>query len=149
MSLTQRNAFTEYDVRSAYYSGTATLKSGEVLAFVNTATTTDADPRLRLGVQVTDPAAANLKLFAGIVAPDSDGVTGPCYVSLIVPKRNQIVPAFTKINATALTTALGLVAAQRQLGAFVDATTNEGLVAIAAETADTSVTAAVKAVKAL
>ncbi len=104
MGLPQYNASQDLATRTLWYSGTDTLREGYVLAYKNDATLTDADPKLRLGSNVVKPATANLKLFAGIVAESSDGKTGPCFVDVIVPRKHDILVAYTKVNATALST---------------------------------------------
>jgi len=146
MSLPQYNAATEVEVRSVYFTGSDKLKEGYALCFDQDASLTDADPRLRLGVAVEKPATANLNAFAGVVAPDSDGVTGPGFVSIIVPRKGQISKALVKADATAFTTLLKPVDASYALGADGDGF-GADTVAKAAQTADTSGTAAVKAVQ--
>lgn len=145
--LPQMNAAEQLDVRKVWYIGTDTLQEGYVLCFKVDASPTDADPKLRLGVAVEKPAAGNVNAFAGIVSPSSAGVKGPTFVDIIVPRKNGMARASVKADATAFTTLLGPVAASYSLGVVVPGSGNLPLEAVAAQTADTSGTAAVKVVQ--
>ena len=146
MSLANYHAVGFYnDVLSVYYSGTDTLQEGYALCYDVAASLTATDPKARLGNQCIKPATANLMAFAGLVGPSSAGKTGPCYIDVIPYNKNRFAYAYCKINATAFSTLLGPVDAQYALGAFSDSTVNLNFVGIAAETADTSTTAAKKA----
>lgn len=148
----QVNGAGDFGTKRVWYSGTDQLEVGYALAYDVAALvgSAAASQKQQRGVQVTKPATANLFAFAGIVSIKPDRV-GPCWVDIITPAgtKGEHVLARTKINATAYTTALGLVNDDYALGAFADATLNFGLVAIAAETADTSATAAVKLIRLL
>lgn len=145
--LPQMNAAEQLDVRKVWYLGSDTVQEGYVLCFDPDASLTDADPKLRLGVAVEKPAAANVNAFAGLVAPSSAGIKGPAFVDLVVPRKNGMARASVKANATAFTTLLGPAAGSYALAEVVPAGGNLPLEAVAAETADTSVTAAVKAIQ--
>jgi hypothetical protein len=145
--LVQSNACDHLEVRTVYYAGTDKLVAGNALAWDVAANIADTDPKKRLGNQVVKPATANLFAFAGIVAPQSDGITGPANVDIFIPRKGSFVTAWTHANMTAFTTALGLANNDYGLVTFADATLNLGLVAIAAQTVDTSGTAAAKLVK--
>jgi hypothetical protein len=145
--LVQSNACDHLEVRTVYYAGTDVLKTGYALAFDTAASLSATDPKTRLGNQVIKPATANLFAFAGLVAPQSDGLTGPCNVDIFIPRKGSFAVAWTHANATAYSTALGLANGSYGLVSFADATLNLGLVALAAETVDTSATAAVKLIK--
>lgn len=145
--LPQFDACDHLEVRTVWYAGTDKLVQGYALAYDVAATQVATDPKTRLGNQVVKPATANLFAFAGVVAPQSDGLTGPCYVDIFIPRKGSFAKAFTHSNMTAFTTALGLANNDYGLVTFADATLNLGLVALAAETVDTSGTAATKLVK--
>lgn len=145
--LPQMNAAESLDVRKVWYIGTDTLQEGYVLCFDNDATPNNADPKLRLGVAVEKPAAGNVNAFAGIVSASSAGVKGPAFVDIIVPRKNGVARASVKANATAFTTLLGPAAASYSLAEVVPGSGNLPLEAVAAETADTSATAAVKTIQ--
>lgn len=148
MGLPQNNASSNNQViEQVYYGGTATLKAGEAMSYDSDDTnapvssTTAARHDLR-GRRVVDPATANLGGFAGLVDESSAGVTGPAYISIIKPRRGDVVVGFTKINATKNSSTVGITnAGGRNLVSVGDATINVDLVAIALETKDTSTTA--------
>jgi hypothetical protein len=144
--MVSNNGSVDANLRTLWYIGTDTLQEGYALCYDQDATTDNADPKLRLGSAVEKPATANLNAFAGLVAPQSAGKTGPCWVDVIVPTRNQIVTAYTKANATAWSTALAPANASYALAAHADATLNLPLVAVACETHDSSTTEANKKV---
>lgn len=131
-----------------YYSGTDALATGYALCY-DVAASGSALDKTALGNQVCKPATANLMAFAGVVAPESNGFTGPGWVTLIVPNgsRGCVYDAYCHSNATAFSTALGPTDGQYYLADFSDSTLNlnwPGL--LAAETANTSSTSAVKKV---
>jgi hypothetical protein len=140
--LPQKSDADHLETRTVWYSGTDKLSSGYCVALDLTASKTDPDPKLRYGNVVAKPVTANLFSFAGVVAPQSDGLTGPCNIDILIPRKGCVLPTFTKLNMTAQTTPMGLVNNLYSLGAYADATVNFGLVGMAAETVDTSVTAA-------
>jgi hypothetical protein len=139
------------EVRTVYYAGTDKLAEGYALCYDTAASKTATDPKTRLGVQVVKPATAHLAAFAGVVAPQSDGLTGPCYVDIFVPRIGALVKAFTKANMTKFSTYLIPVDAQYALGAQAQGAAyaqaeqdalERSKVGLAAETVDTSATAA-------
>lgn len=129
--------------KHVYYAGTDLIEPGFALCYVHDATVDNADGKLAKGTQVAKPATANLMLFAGIA---QNKVQGPGWVEVATPQRGEAVKALVKANATAQTTALAPVNGEYGLGAFVDATLNLPLSALALETANTATTAAVKLV---
>lgn len=145
MGLVQSNATPTSKVKTVWYAGADVLQKGYALAYDVAATVAATDPKTRLGNQVVKPATANLFAFAGLVADGSAGKQGPCFVDIIEPEPGAFADAFMNINATAFTTALGLVNGSYALGAFADATLNFGLVGIATVTQDTSGAAALVA----
>lgn len=145
--LPQMNGSEQLDVRKVWYIGTDTLQEGYVLCFKVDASLTDADPKLRLGVAVEKPAAGNVNAFAGIVSASSAGVKGPAFVDIIVPRKNGMARASVKADATAFTSLLGPVAGSYSLAVVVPGSGNLPVEAVAAQTADTSATAAVKTIQ--
>ena len=76
-------------VRRVYYTGTATLIKGGVLAYATQATL--AAFTKGPGVDVAISGGAVNELFAGIVADDSVGVTDPAWINIIVPRGGDVV----------------------------------------------------------
>jgi hypothetical protein len=140
-------------IEQVFYAGTATLKAGEAVAYdlddTNApVTSTTLDRKNLRGRRVVDPATAVLGMFAGLVDEGSAGITGPAYISIVKPRRGDVVQAFTKSNMTKGSTVLGITnAGARSLVTSADATFNVDMVAIAMETKDTSTTAASALVK--
>lgn len=131
------------DTKIVYYAGTDTLSTGYALCYDVAASVGATDKKLELGTKVIKPATENLMAFAGVVHPESSGCsTG--WVKIIVPKRGVFCDVYTKADATAFTTALAPDDASYALAAHSDSTLNLPMVAVAAETADTSSTAATK-----
>lgn len=149
MGLPQNNASSNNQViETVFYGGTATLKAGEAMSYDSDdtnapVTSTTVDRKQLRGRRVVDPATANLGGFAGLVDESSAGITGPAYISIVKPRRGDVVVGFTKVNATKNSTVVGITnAGGRNLVSFTDATLNVDMVAIALETKDTSTTAA-------
>jgi hypothetical protein len=149
MALPTYNANREGATIAVYYSGTDTLSAGYALCYDQAASATATDPKARLGAQVVKPATANLSFFAGVVAESSAGRVGPCFVDIVVPMSGQIVAAYCNSNSTIATTLLAVQNGQYSLAAqaTLSAATLPTLVGVAAETADTSGTAANKYIK--
>lgn len=92
------------DTRSVYYNGTAALRQGQPLFYLNDAATgvnlPDATSgglpvgkNTRIG-QVVDginATGANLSAFAGIVSDAFVGMTGPRYVDILLPKHGDVI----------------------------------------------------------
>ena len=135
------------EVETYWFSGTDTLQAGYNLCFDVAASPTATDPRDRLGNIVIKPSTASLNAYAGVVAPQSGGKTGPCFVDVITPKAGRFTTAYCNANATAFSTALKPQDASYALAAHSDSTLNLPMMGLAAETADTSSTAANKVIK--
>ena len=136
----QYNANPRLETKKVWYSGTDVLYKGYALCYDVAASA--GTEKTSLGRQVVQPATANLMAFAGIV---QDGeVQGPAFVTIAVPRRGEFLDVYTKANATAFATALAPADGSYALAAHSDATLNLPMVAVAAETANTSVTAANK-----
>lgn len=118
MGLVQNNGSQDYVTKIVWYAGTATLKEGFALSYDNddtnapivpTAGDLSAQSRRNLrGRRVVDPATANLGGFAGLVAGSSDGVVGPAFVEIVVPRTGDIAVAWTNVNCTKNSTFLGI-----------------------------------------
>lgn len=72
-----------------YYEGSDTLHTGYALCY-NHDKGTAANVNVERGAAVEKPASANLENFAGVVHPNSDGVTGPCYVKIITAGHCEV-----------------------------------------------------------
>lgn len=146
-ALGQFDATEQLDVKTVYYSGTDKLGEGYNFCYDVAATVANADVKSRLFNAVIKPATANLMAYAGVIAPQSVGLTGPCFIDIIPHQKNKgVVKCLTNVNATAFSSALGPTNGSYALGTFADATLNVGFVALAAETFDSSGTAAAKAI---
>ena len=124
------------------------LEKGYLVCYKNTATvrTSPGDPNDTFGVTVTRPATANLMLPAGIVAVRPE--KGEGWIEVYdLNEVGTFVEAMLKVNATALTTALGGADGQYEIGSFTDATLNLAMIGLACETHNSSVTPAVKTIK--
>jgi len=142
----QYNARSQPNRKKVWYAGTDQLDVGYNLDY-DVAATKDATPvKTALGNQVVKPATANLNAYAGVVAVKPPSA-GPCYVEIFVPEKGECCEALCNANATAFTTVLGPQDGSYALAAKADSTFNLAAVAKAAETADTSVTAANKLIQ--
>lgn len=126
-----------------WYAGTDALLAGYNMCYDIAATVATTPVKTARGVAVTKPATANLMHYAGYVRYP---VTGPSYVTLVTPRKNEVGTPFCHVNATVSTTALGCANNDYGLVSFADATLNLAFVGLAMETADTSSTAANKLV---
>jgi len=88
----------DLDKRGVYYTGTVTLVSGQPLCFV----AYDNASLKGYGNEVEIPTSANQGNFAGIVHDESVGLTGPCYISMIVPRPGDVVEVLVS-NGAAVT----------------------------------------------
>ena len=88
----------DLDKRRVYYTGTVTLVSGQPLCFV----AYDNASLKGYGNEVEIPTSANQGNFAGIVHDESVGLTGPCYISMIVPRPGDVVEVLVS-NGAAVT----------------------------------------------
>lgn len=146
-ALAQFDGTEQLDVKTVYYSGTDLLGDGYIFCYDVAATVANVDVKSRLFNAVVKPATANLMAFAGVIAPQSIGLTGPCFIDIIPHQKNKgVVRALTNVNATAFSSALGPINNSYAFGTFADSTLNVGFAALAAETFDSSGTAAVKAI---
>jgi hypothetical protein len=97
--------FRDYQVSRFYYIGTSTLVAGQALCFKSTPTTISSsaigtggfikafpfDVDLPTTSTTEGPVTGNMRRVAGIVAPQSVGLTGPCFVDVIVPRPGDIL----------------------------------------------------------
>ena len=135
------NADEMEPTKIVYYSGEDELKAGYCLCYKHDATVYATDRKLARGVQVVKPATNNLKLFAGVVHTESDGVTGPGYIKIVEPRRGTMVNALCKSNSTVNTTELKLANGEYHMVAGTEHRGAEN-VAVAGETKNTSTTEA-------
>ena len=104
-------AFDQYNseklaLKSVYYEGSDTLKAGYCLCYNQDSVLDMAGATVVEGTQikgrflrVEKPATANLPYFAGIVSEGSNGVTGPCWVT-IVEANGHAFNVWTDSNVT-------------------------------------------------
>ena len=141
-----------------YYEGSDTLYEGYALCYnydttdnwmgksaadltVESATTAEGYQNEGKFIRVEKPATANLQWFAGVVAGNAGGITGPCALDIYVP-NGAIVPVRSKISSTVGKHALAIQNAQYYLGNPAAGNTNGAgrYVAVAEETVDRSST---------
>lgn len=103
----------DYQISRFYFTGTTTLRAGQALCFQQSPTSTTATIAARgfnsavknfpFDVKIPDAnnhgGASTPSVFAGIVAPQSVGFTGPGYIDVIVPKSGDILQVATAQNA--------------------------------------------------
>jgi hypothetical protein len=77
----------ELEIQRFYFTGTTTLAEGQILAYQELTTGTTKG----LGVDVEVLSSDNITVPAGIVPLNMDGVIGPGYIDLIVPRRGDII----------------------------------------------------------
>lgn len=120
----QYNSNQDIKTTRKYFSGTTTLRNGQILHYKQDATKTDADPKLRLGNQVVAVAAANVKFFAGIVPDTEAGKVGPCFVELLQPQAGDVVDV--EVDGTADIAAGDFLEPDGTLGALIKGTAAAG-----------------------
>ena len=128
-------------IKKVYYTGTDVLYGGYALCY-------DADTLERQGdddttaalvneqraTRVEKPAAANINYFAGVVAEKSSGLTGPCFITILLPTAHGTsVNVWTNASTTAVSTKLYLT-----IGSYALTTSGPVLVAEALQTIDRS-----------
>lgn len=153
--LAQYNGADLNETKIAWYDGTATLHGGEILFYnlddtnapvslpagsLSTPPTSAILARDLRGRKVTDGTTSGVSTnaWAGVVAPESSGFTGPCWVTLIVPRKGDIVSVRNAVSATKGTTVFGATTASNNGVSFADSTFNFPAVAVAIETKDNS-----------
>lgn len=104
--------------KRVYYTGSDTLGEGYCLCYdrdYGTASEADIDRAVR----VEKPAAGNLRHFAGVVAAEDAGRTGPCWVTVVEPQPNpgRLVAVHTDQACVLGTTALAVTADSYAAGA--------------------------------
>lgn len=108
--------------KRVYYTGGDALQEGALLCYNRDSTSTGgttaaADPAR--AYEVEKPAADNLKYFAGVVALEDAGKTGPCWISIVEPQPNpgRLVMLLTDRNCTLGSTRLAVQADSYAAGA--------------------------------
>jgi hypothetical protein len=128
--------------KQVYYEGTDTLRKGYLLCY-NQDTTTDmngatiADGLACNGkyLRVEKPATANIPYFAGVVAPESDGITGPAWITVVEPTGGPMVQVYSDADDDAIIEALWL-----QNGSYLAGSSGVAKLGIPVEAVDRSVT---------
>jgi len=115
----------EFNVRRVFYNGTATLAEGQILCFQDNPATTATDRSKGFPFDVQTPDSGNAKVFAGIVAEESIGKTGPCFIDIVVPRAGDILKVKVGRQADVAVDSLlrlnyitGTVSSLSTLGAF-------------------------------
>lgn len=88
-------------IQRVYYEGTDTLYTGYALCYnqdYGTAANVDESRMYR----VEKPSTSNNMFFAGVVAPNSSGKTGPCWIDIFRP--GSLCEVYTNQNCTISTT---------------------------------------------
>lgn len=119
MSLAQYNANNDLRNKRFYFTGTTTLRKGQILTLDLTATKTNTDPKLRLGSAVVDVAAAagNKNSIAGIVPDYEAGKVGPTFVELLQPAQQDTFDA--EVEGTTAVAAGDSLKGDNTLGALI------------------------------
>ena len=111
------NQQRDYQIARVFFTGTTTLGRGQSLSFMEVATTSSAPLISNVGsfanavksfpfdVKIPDAnnnAVTGTKpaVFAGIVAEQSVGKTGPCYIDIVVPKAGDILQVAVSQSAS-------------------------------------------------
>lgn len=167
MSLAQYNGSNVGNTEKVWYTGTNSLKAGQIVSVDLTAATslpagatsnpiTDYSlPRNLLGSEVADPnsaqtggalgggTASNVPLTAGIVTPGQGVLTGPCWVEIQKPVRGDICQIYNAVSATAGTTVFGAATGSNTASSVANVTTpTTAGIAISLQTLDNSAAAA-------
>jgi hypothetical protein len=108
--------------KRVYYTGGDALQEGALLCYNRDSTSTGgtaAAADLARAYEVEEPAADNLKYFAGVVALEDAGKTGPCWISVIEPQPNpgRLVMLLTNQNCTLGSTRLAVQSGSYAAGA--------------------------------
>lgn len=162
MALVQSNGSQDLYIKTVWYAGTQKLSQGQVVVYDNDDTLAPLVPvagdlsassrRNLRGNRVVDPVSTIKAGFAGLLYVGMTAV-GPAFIDLVVPRKGDIVPVSTKVNATKNSTVLivdsiggtnNLIAdGTDAVGSATTSTKVFDQVAIAYQTTDTSTTAAV------
>lgn len=95
----------QIEERRVYYTGSIELQAGQPLCFQETVAGTTKG----LGVDVELPNGDNSRVFAGIVAPSSVGISAPGWIRILVPKQGDILQVLvSNVSAVALNQMLKL-----------------------------------------
>lgn len=111
--------------RRVFYNGTATLAEGQILCFQDNPATTATDRSKGFPFDVQTPDSGNAKVFAGILAENSIGKVGPCFINIIAPLPGDVLKVKAGRQADAavgdvlrLNYITGTVSSLSTLGAF-------------------------------
>jgi hypothetical protein len=89
-------------LKRVYYEGSDTLGTGYALCY-NQDYGTAAEADVSRAKRVEKPSTSNNMFFAGVVAPSSGGLVGPCWIDIILP-GSKSVEVYAKANCTISTT---------------------------------------------
>jgi hypothetical protein len=87
-------------VRRMWYSGTAQLVQGQPLCYEETADDIDGTHDFPFNVEI--PNTNNEAVFAGIVAENSAGLTGPCMVDVVIPRPGDVLQVLVSTYSAAI-----------------------------------------------
>jgi len=121
--MAQYNGQQDVKTIRRYFSGTTTLRKGQIIHYNEAASKTGTLPN-RLGVEVEAVNSDNIKFFAGVVPDSEAGKVGPCWVELLQPQQGDIV----EVEADGTTDiAVGdFLEPDATLGALIDGTEAAG-----------------------
>ena len=77
------------NIEKRYYTGSQTMAQGQVLCYQESPAT--ASVTKGFGMDVEIPNTTNEAYFCGVVAPTSEGETGPAYIDVIIPKKKDMI----------------------------------------------------------
>lgn len=81
----------DFNILRVFYNGTATLAEGQILCFQDNPSTTATDRSKGFPFDVQTPDSGNALVFAGILAEESIGKTGPCFIDIVKPRPGDIL----------------------------------------------------------
>lgn len=105
-------------------SGSTALSEGDVLAYVEDASTSADDLNTRLGRQVEIPTSDSINFIAGVVGASDAGKTGKNYLTLIRPQPGDVVKAL--VNGDTDVSVGDLLEYDVTKGALISATAADG-----------------------
>jgi hypothetical protein len=118
------NGSQDVKVVRRYFNSATTLRKGQIIHYVENASKTDADPKLRLGHQVEPVNSDNLKFMAGIVPEGEAGKVGPTMVELLVPQSFDVLDV--EADGTTDIAVGDFLEPDATLGALIDGTEAAG-----------------------
>jgi len=120
-----------------FYEGTDTLYEGYNLCYNSDYGSSDAAVNIGRAARLEKPSSTNVHAYAGVVAPESDGVVGPNKITIIEPTGSQC-SIHTDANCTIDATELFL-----KPDSYAAGDTGSARIGLAAQTLDRSSTAGI------